>query len=51
MSEKLFNSANLDVWQKAAAKSAPGGDVAALNWRTPESIIVKPLYTLKDMEG
>ena len=24
MSEKLPNSANLDAWEKAAAKSAPG---------------------------
>ena len=51
MSEKLLNSANLDAWTKAAAKSAPGGDVAALNWKTPEGITVKPLYTHKDMEG
>ena len=51
MSEKLLNSTNLDVWQKAAAKSAPGGDVASLDWKTPEGIIVKPLYTLKDVQG
>ena len=51
MSEKLPNSSNLDAWEKAAAKSAPGGDVAALNWNTPEGITVKPLYTQKDVEG
>ena len=51
MSEKLPNSSNLDAWQKAAAKSAPGGNVAALNWNTPEGITVKPLYTQKDVEG
>src|SRR5271166_1878990 len=51
MSEKLLNSANLDAWQKSAAKSVPGGDVAALDWNTPEGIKVKPLYTQKDMEG
>ncbi|MBL8327318.1 MAG: methylmalonyl-CoA mutase [Rubrivivax sp.] len=39
----------LDAWQRAAAKSAPGGDVAALNWHTPEGIAVKPLYTAADV--
>ena len=51
MSEKLLNSANLDAWQKSAAKSVPGGDAAALDWNTPEGIKVKPLYTHKDVEG
>ncbi len=46
-----FNPANLDQWAKAAAKSAPGGDVAALNWQTPEGITVKPLYTAEDLQG
>jgi len=51
MSEhKLPNSDQLDQWQKAAAKSAPGGDVAALNWITPEGLTVKPLYTKKDVD-
>jgi methylmalonyl-CoA mutase len=43
-----FNASNLEAWQKAAAKSAPGGDVSALNWKTPDGIIVKPLYTAED---
>ena len=51
MSEHLPNSSNLDAWQAAAARSAPGGDVAALNWKTPEGITVKPLYTRQDLEG
>jgi methylmalonyl-CoA mutase len=51
MSEPLPNSSSLDVWEKAAARSAPGGDVAALNWITPESITVRPLYTRRDVEG
>src|SRR5208337_1900556 len=51
MSEKLLNSANLDKWQKSAAKAAPGGDVTALDWKTPEGIKVKALYTHKDVEG
>jgi methylmalonyl-CoA mutase len=41
----------LAAWHKAAAKSAPGGDVSALNWVTPEGITVKPLYTAADMQG
>ncbi len=51
MSEPLPTSANLDAWKKAAAKSAPGGDLAALNWITPEGITVGPLYTKRDLEG
>jgi methylmalonyl-CoA mutase len=43
-----FKPATLAQWQQAAAKSAPGGDVAALNWVTPEGLTVKPLYTAAD---
>jgi methylmalonyl-CoA mutase len=39
---------SLQDWANAAAKSAPGGDVSALNWQTPEGITVKPLYTAAD---
>ena len=38
----------LKAWEKAAAKSAPGGNVEALNWVTPEGIAVRPLYTAAD---
>ncbi len=41
----------LKDWQRAADKSAPGGDVAALNWVTPEGLTVKPLYTAADLAG
>ena len=44
-----FAAATLEQWAKAAAKSAPGGDLAALNWVTPEGIHVKPLYTAADL--
>ncbi|MBH9553100.1 methylmalonyl-CoA mutase [Inhella gelatinilytica] len=40
---------DLQRWQRAAAKSAPGGDVNQLNWLTPEGITVKPLYTAADV--
>ncbi len=46
-----FQPGNLDAWAKAAAKSAPGGDVNALNWVTPDGISVKPLYTAEDIKG
>jgi methylmalonyl-CoA mutase len=51
MSEKLPNSADLALWEKAATKSAPGGDLSRLNWQTPEGIVVKPLYTRRDLDG
>jgi methylmalonyl-CoA mutase len=38
-------------WQKVAARSAPGGDLGSLDWRTPEGIVVKPLYTAVDTAG
>jgi methylmalonyl-CoA mutase len=38
-------------WEKAAARSVPGGDLAALNWQTPEGVVVKPLYTAADTAG
>ena len=47
-SEPEFPAASLQAWAKAAAKSAPGGDVDALNWQTPDGISVKPLYTAED---
>ncbi len=43
-----FRQPTLAQWQQAAAKSAPGGDTAALDWRTPEGIVVKALYTAED---
>ena len=46
-----FAPATLDDWARAAAKSAPGGDVDALNWVTPDGITVKPLYTAADTAG
>jgi methylmalonyl-CoA mutase len=42
--------ATLADWQRAAAKSAPDGDLARLVWHTPEGIAVKPLYTAADVQ-
>ncbi|KWT98797.1 MULTISPECIES: methylmalonyl-CoA mutase [unclassified Variovorax] len=49
--EPTFQTATLEAWAKAAAKSAPDGDVQALNWITPDGITVKPLYTAADLKG
>ena len=38
--------ANIDDWQKLAAKEVKGKD---LTWHTPEGIAVKPLYTAADV--
>ena len=46
-----FPSADYEAWLRAAAKSAPNGDVAALNWQTPDGISVKPLYTADDTKA
>jgi methylmalonyl-CoA mutase len=46
-----FKPSTLADWQRAAAKSAPGGDVDALSWATPDGIAVKPLYTAEDVQG
>ncbi|WP_083671871.1 methylmalonyl-CoA mutase [Sphingomonas montana] len=35
-------------WERAAAKEVKGRD---LDWRTPEGIVVKPLYTAEDVAG
>ncbi len=49
--DPTFQPTSLEAWAKAAAKSAPGGDVDALNWVTPDGISVKPLYTAADTQG
>ncbi len=43
-----FKPTNLADWEKSAAKSAPGGDVDALNWQTPDGFKIKALYTAAD---
>ena len=43
-----FTSHSIQEWEKAAAKSAPGGDIQKLNWVTPDGITVKALYTAED---
>ncbi len=45
-----FQTASLEAWARSAAKSAPGGQLDALNWHTPDGITVKPLYTAADTQ-
>jgi methylmalonyl-CoA mutase len=45
------DSGSLEQWLQAARKSAPGADLEALTWITPEGLHVKPLYTAADLEG
>lgn len=49
--DDIRTSADLAAWEKAAAKSAPGGDLSKLTWKTPEGLEVKPLYTAADVQG
>ena len=46
---RFSDSSDLEAWRRAAAASLPGGDLDALNWRTPEGLVVKPLYTAADV--
>jgi len=41
----------LAAWRAAAARSAPGADLGALDWHTPDGIVVKPLYTSADVQA
>ncbi|NDE73588.1 MAG: methylmalonyl-CoA mutase, partial [Betaproteobacteria bacterium] len=43
-----FQIPSLAQWAQAVSKSAPGGQIEALHWLTPDGITVKPLYTAAD---
>ncbi len=38
-------------WTELATKQLRGRPLEDLNWKTPEGIMVKPLYTAEDIEG
>lgn len=42
---------NIDQWIQIASKELKGKSPDVLNWKTPEGILVKPLYTAEDIEG
>ena len=42
---------DLQKWKDLAAKQLRKKPLEELNWKTPEGIEVKPLYTAEDIEG
>ena len=50
-SEPSQPAVTYEDWLRAAAKGAPGGNVDALVWHTPDGIAIKALYTAADLEG
>ena len=42
---------DLQKWKELATKQLRGKPLEALNWKAPEGIMVKPLYTAEDLEG
>ena len=46
-----FPKKTQDDWEKLAAKELRDKPLSALDWTTPEGIVVKPLYTAADLEG
>jgi methylmalonyl-CoA mutase len=46
-----FPKKTLADWEKLAAKELRDKPLEALNWTTPEGIVVKPLYTAEDLEN
>ncbi|MBP1710070.1 MAG: methylmalonyl-CoA mutase [Deltaproteobacteria bacterium] len=41
----------IEKWREAAAKELKGSTLESLDWKTPEGIVVKPIYTASDLEG
>ncbi|MCW5736570.1 MAG: methylmalonyl-CoA mutase, partial [Enhydrobacter sp.] len=46
-----FPKKTLAEWEKLAAKELRDKPLTALDWTTPEGIVVKPLYTAADLEN
>lgn len=44
-------NSNFQNWSKVAAKELRGESLESLNRRTPEGLIIKPLYTATDLKG
>ena len=45
-----FENKTVQDWEKLAAKEIKKEDTGKLLWETPEGILVKPLYTMADLE-
>src|SRR6266403_1195138 len=46
-----FPAKTLDQWAPLARTELRGKPIDSLDWTTPEGILVKPLYTVADLEG
>src|SRR5246500_2315470 len=46
-----FPAKTLDLWAQLARTELRGKAIDSLDWATPEGILVKPLYTVTDLEG
>lgn len=51
MKQTTFNRATLDDWEQVALKSLKGKTLESLTTKTLEDIILKPLYSMADMEN
>lgn len=51
MRQTVFNNAAIDQWEQVALKSLKGKTLESLSTKTLEDIILKPLYSLDDMEN
>ncbi|MBF0177809.1 MAG: methylmalonyl-CoA mutase [Magnetococcales bacterium] len=40
-----------EAWRKSAEKAMKGKPVSSLEWKTPEGLVVRPLYTAADLEN
>nr|MBA3325682.1 methylmalonyl-CoA mutase [Paracoccaceae bacterium] len=46
-----MSGADLEAWRALARRELKGRDPATLDWKTPEGLTVKPLYTEADLAG
>ena len=47
----MTRTPDIALWTELAAKELRGKTLDSLDWRTPEGITVKPLYTAADLEA
>jgi len=48
--KNVWGNAGIADWEKQAAHELKGSEGGELNWQTPEGIVVKALYSAKDLE-
>ena len=46
----MAKQSDIKKWEDLATKELRGKPLESLNWKTPEGIFVKPLYTAEDLE-